>query len=147
MAPPSSSFSNGGRGILLIRQFTRNVVRQVSGWDNRQKSQASHDEQPDLQGAQACFGVDADGFVHLLWRCSGRLQCGFELSVTNEVDAVEIELRLNFGRKYGAARNTGHDCRAEQSDQKRTGNGGADSSSKIVGRAPQRTDVAREFLW
>lgn len=88
------------------RQFSPAIAGQPTRRKDRQNSQSCHDEQPDLQSAQARLGIDAHRLRHLLRRRIGAGKNGLQPVVADEVDIVEVYLRLQFGREFRARGNS-----------------------------------------
>ena len=66
--------------------------------------------------------------------------------VADEVDAVEIDLRLDLGRQRRVLGNAAQDGCAQQADQQRARDRRSDRGGEILRGAAQRADIARELL-
>jgi hypothetical protein len=71
---------------------------------------------------------------------------GMQMVVADEVDAVEIHLRLELGRQLGACGNATERNRAQEADHERTGDRRSHRGRQILCGTAQRPDIAREPL-
>src|SRR5271166_847300 len=87
-----------GRKLARLRNLAWLIVREAAGRDDRQQGETRHGQQADLQCPQPRLGVDAYRLIDLL-RCRRRaLHDREQPIVADEVDVVEIDLRLELGR-------------------------------------------------
>ena len=97
-----------GRGLPLlsvtrgrrIRNLSWNEIGQSTCRDNRKHRDTCHDEEAKLQCTQARIRVDAHRLLHLLGRSGGGFHHAPQPVVADEVDAIEVELRLDLRRQF-----------------------------------------------
>ena len=135
-----------GRLEGVVRDLAGLVVRQAAGREDRDQRDARHDQEADLERAQPRFGVDAHRLLDLLGRRRRALHDLEQPVVGDEVDVVEIDLRLDLGRQPRIVGQLIQDHAAQQADQERAGYRRADRGGEVLGGAAQRADVARELL-